>query len=218
MGKREQRQEQKRLLRARYIALRKAVADVERKSSRIAANAFSLLQRSGAELVLIYHRIGSEADAAPLADLLIDFGLGVAFPYCRPDGGLGVGRVLNPRENLVAGPRGIMEPADAMKGNVSPRQIGAVVCPGVAFDAALTRLGRGGGHYDRFLAKLPKNTLIIGAAFDCQISEAPLPRDTRDVPMGAVVTESRAFPTGCCPAIKPPDEEASESCPPPSSG
>jgi 5-formyltetrahydrofolate cyclo-ligase len=212
--------EQKRLLRARYTALRKAIgpADAERKSLRVAANILSLLRHGGAELILIYSRIGSEADAAPLAELIIDAGLGVAFPYCRGDGGLGIGRVLNPRENLVAGPRGTMEPADIMKDNVYPRQLGAVICPGTVFDESLTRLGRGGGHYDRFLAGLPEKILVIGAAFDCQISAEPLPREAHDVPMGAVITESRAFPAGCCPAVKPPDEEFSESCPPPSCG
>ena len=41
--------------------------------------------------------------------------------------------------------------------------------PGLAFDLAGNRLGRGGGHYDRFLATLPPHTLTMGVAFDAQI-------------------------------------------------
>lgn len=201
--------ELKQRLRDRYTAIRKAVAPeaAERKSQRIAVNILSLLRSRGAELIMIYNKIGSEVDAAPLAELIIHSGLGVVFPYCRGDKGLGIGRVLNPREDLVAGPHGTMEPMDRAKGNVSPKQLDAVVCPGTAFDTARTRLGRGGGYYDRFLKGLTGKTLIIGCAFDCQISEDPLPRESHDIPMDAVITESRAFPLGCCPAIQPTDED-----------
>jgi 5-formyltetrahydrofolate cyclo-ligase len=100
-----------------------------------------------------------------------------------------------------------MEPSDKLKANIRPDQLSAIVCPGVAFDEARTRLGRGGGHYDRFLQKLAGKTVIVGCAFDCQISKEPLPRESHDVPMDAVIAETLAFPVGCCPAIKPPEEE-----------
>jgi 5-formyltetrahydrofolate cyclo-ligase len=201
--------EQKQKLRERYTAIRKAVdpAKAERKSLLVAANILSLLQLRGSELILVYHKIGSETDVSPLMDQILQSGLGLALPYCRKDGGLGIGRVLNPRTDLVEGARGTMEPANRLKDNVSPDSLSAVVCPGVAFDEARTRLGRGGGYYDRFLKELAGKALIIGCAFDCQISKEPLPRESHDVPMDAVIAETLAFPTGCCPAIKPPEEE-----------
>lgn len=39
-----------------------------------------------------------------------------------------------------------------------------VFVPGTAFDASGTRHGRGGGWYDRFLSRIPKNWLRIGVA------------------------------------------------------
>lgn len=200
--------EQKRAFRDRYIGIRKALdpADAERKSSLVAANVFSLLKRRGCELVLVYRKIGSEIDAAPLMDMLLESGLGTALPYCREDRGMGIGRVLDPRGDLAAGPHGTMEPSDKFKDNIRPDQLSAVVCPGVAFDKARTRLGRGAGYYDRFLQELAGKALIIGCAFDCQISPEPLPRENHDVPMDAVIAETTAFPFGCCPAIKQPEE------------
>jgi 5-formyltetrahydrofolate cyclo-ligase len=202
--------ELKQTLRDRYTAVRKAVdpAAAERKSMRVAANILSLLHQRGSELILIYHKIGAEVDAAPLMDLILDSGLGAALPYCRKDGGLGIGRILNPRNDLAEGAYGIMEPADRLKDNIQPTQLSAIVCPGVAFDKERTRLGRGAGYYDRFLQKLTGKTLIIGCAFDCQISAEPLPREPHDIQMDAVIAETLAFPVGCCPAIKPPEEEA----------
>lgn len=201
--------ELKRTLRERYTAARKAVdpGDAERKSLRVAANILSLLRRRGCELVLAYHKIGAETDTAPLLDLILRSGIGAALPYCRDDGTLGIGRILNPRKDLAEGAYGIMEPADRFKDNIRPDQLSAVVCPGVAFDEARTRLGRGRGYYDRFLQELAGKTLVIGCAFDCQIAAEPLPREKHDVQMDAVVAETIAFPAGCCPNIKTPDAD-----------
>lgn len=200
----------KRKLREHYTAVRKAIdpVDAERKSLRVAVNILSLLQLRGSELILVYHKIGAEADTSPLMDLILNSGFGLALPYCREDGGLGIGRILNPRDDLTEGVYGTMEPADRLKDNISPDQLSAIVCPGVAFDEARTRLGRGRGYYDRFLQDLAGKAMIVGCAFDCQICKEPLPREGHDVPMDAVIAETLAFPAGCCPAIKPPEEEA----------
>jgi 5-formyltetrahydrofolate cyclo-ligase len=172
---------------------------------RVAANIFSLLLARGAGLVLVYSKTDSEVDAAPLTGLILDSGIGAALPYCREGGGLGIGRVFGSRTDLVKGAYGIMEPADRLKDNVAPGQLSAVVCPGIAFDANLTRLGRGAGYYDRFLKSLNGKAFLIGCAFDCQLSAEPLPREEHDVPMDAVIAETLAFPAGCCPALKPPE-------------
>jgi 5-formyltetrahydrofolate cyclo-ligase len=83
---------------------------------------------------------------------------------------------------------GIAEPADSTP--VAPSAIEAVLVPLVAFDNLGTRLGMGGGYYDRYLPRLNVQTPVIGVAYACQESEAPLPRDTWDVPLHAVVTEN----------------------------
>jgi 5-formyltetrahydrofolate cyclo-ligase len=202
--------ELKQTLRDRFTAVRKAVspAAAERKSLRVAANILSLLQQRGSELVLVYHKIGAEVDANPLMELILRSGIGLALPYCRKNGEMGIGRILNPHSDLAEGAYGIMEPSDKLKDNIRPDQLSAIVCPGIAFDTARTRLGRGAGYYDRFLQGLTGKTLIVGCAFDCQISQEPLPRENHDIPMDAVIAETLAFPVGCCPAIKPPEEEA----------
>ncbi len=63
-----------------------------------------------------------------------------------------------------------------------------VVVPGVAFDAAGWRLGRGHGYYDRFLRGLGGTAVAVGLAFSWQmVPEVPV--DAWDVPVDAVVTE-----------------------------
>jgi 5-formyltetrahydrofolate cyclo-ligase len=64
-----------------------------------------------------------------------------------------------------------------------------ILMPLLGFDAAGTRLGYGGGYYDRTLAALHKRPKLIGLAFAVQ--ELPLiPRESHDVPLDAVITES----------------------------
>ncbi len=78
-----------------------------------------------------------------------------------------------------------------------PRRVDLVVVPGVAFDVTGTRLGQGGGWYDRYLAATPTSRRI-GVCFEVQIAEW-LPRDAHDVPVEAIITEHRVI------TVAPPD-------------
>ncbi|MDR2577360.1 MAG: 5-formyltetrahydrofolate cyclo-ligase [Chitinispirillales bacterium] len=182
-------------LRKHFISARKNLSadDAAEFSARIAQKIFSLPRISNSGLIMVYHKTGSEVDIGLLASLIIGSGRGAAFPYCRADGGLGIGRVSSISDDLTSGAFGIMEPADGLKDNVFVNQLDAVVCPGAAFDEAGGRLGRGGGYYDRFLRQIKGKAFIIGCAFDCQICKTPLPREDHDVVMDAVVTENRIF-------------------------
>lgn len=66
------------------------------------------------------------------------------------------------------------------------------IVPGVGFDESGTRLGRGGGFYDRALAKLRAAgpVTVVGLAFEVQIV-GRLPSDQWDQPVDIVVSEKR---------------------------
>jgi 5-formyltetrahydrofolate cyclo-ligase len=69
---------------------------------------------------------------------------------------------------------------------------GVVVVPGLAFDESGGRLGRGGGHYDRFLreARGTGRLEAIAVAFELQIV-AEVPRLGHDERVDRIVTEAR---------------------------
>jgi 5-formyltetrahydrofolate cyclo-ligase len=79
---------------------------------------------------------------------------------------------------------------------LTDRDASEAVCivPGLAFAADGTRLGRGGGHYDRALAAPPiaGRGYRIGVAFAQQMVES-IPADLHDVRMNAVVTPSKIW-------------------------
>lgn len=77
---------------------------------------------------------------------------------------------------------GIMEPVgDCLE---DWRRIDLAIIPGIAFDLAKNRLGRGKGYYDRFL----RNTSAykIGVGFNVQLVNE-LPVEPHDIPMDDVI-------------------------------
>ncbi|MEO5808551.1 MAG: 5-formyltetrahydrofolate cyclo-ligase [Sphingomicrobium sp.] len=76
------------------------------------------------------------------------------------------------------GPHGIHQPPHQAK-EVEPD---LVLVPLLAVDGTGTRLGQGGGHYDRVLgALIAKGATVIGVGWPMQRIEFPLPRDSWDV-------------------------------------
>lgn len=63
-----------------------------------------------------------------------------------------------------------------------------VVLPGLAFDRAGNRLGRGGGFYDRAFGGQGSAPLLIGAGYAFQLVSR-VPHGSRDRRVDAIVTE-----------------------------
>ena len=68
-------------------------------------------------------------------------------------------------------------------------EIDLILVPGLAFTRAGARLGRGGGFYDRLLARLPPGTVRLGVCFAFQLVPA-LPLEPHDERLHGVVTDA----------------------------
>ena len=88
----------------------------------------------------------------------------------------------------VEGAYGIPEPVRLS--GFPPKQDGFdfILVPGLAFDRAGRRLGKGLGYYDRFLGRMSGSTLFIGFAYSEQIVDE-VPVDEWDARMHMIVTE-----------------------------
>ncbi len=91
------------------------------------------------------------------------------------------------RESLVTGPFGTREPG-AEAAEVFPEAGDTILVPGLAFDGRGGRLGRGGGFYDRFLARAA-GVRRVGVCFADQIIDE-VPMEPHDARVDALVTEA----------------------------
>jgi 5-formyltetrahydrofolate cyclo-ligase len=183
----------KRKLRGMLLAARRQVALSERRrvARAICERVTALEVFLEARDVVAYAIVGSEVDPQCIVDVAIARGCRMYYPRLGTD-------VMDFRQahpsHLVAGPGGLMEPP-ADREVLRPDRPAVVIVPGVGFDLAGRRLGRGGGHYDRALAKYP-SSVSVGVASEVQIVDC-LPEDPWDRRVDLVVTERRIIaPTG----------------------
>jgi 5-formyltetrahydrofolate cyclo-ligase len=102
-----------------------------------------------------------------------------AYPRASAAGQMDFHLVTDPASQLRTGGFGILEPDPARSPLLDPSDLSIILCPGEAFTPAGHRLGKGGGFYDRFLARTPSSTLLVGIAFATQITPS-LPVDPHD--------------------------------------
>ena len=91
-------------------------------------------------------------------------------------------------------PRAALDPfreAEKAIATVGDQQA-VILIPGRRFDAAGTRHGQGGGWYDRFLSRVPREWSRIGFCFERQFSSDPLPRESWDQAMDFVFVAKSA--------------------------
>jgi 5-formyltetrahydrofolate cyclo-ligase len=145
----------------------------------------------GARAVGLYVSIGTEVDTTPLRALARTRNCPVYLPCivdyrCR--------RMVFARDPGVLpaiNRLGIPEP-DALR-TIPARALSVVLLPILGFDGHGTRLGTGGGYYDRVFSyrrhrQSWHRPLLVGIAYRCQ--QLPLiERSSHDVPLDAVVTE-----------------------------
>jgi 5-formyltetrahydrofolate cyclo-ligase len=98
-----------------------------------------------------------------------------------------------PGDPLVPNRFAIPEPIVTRRTLRTARELDFLLVPLVAFDNAGSRLGMGGGYYDRTLAYLRlrdhwRRPRVVGLAHSFQRVES-LPRNAWDVPVDAVATE-----------------------------
>ena len=139
-----------------------------------------------AQTILAYYSLPDEVCTRQLIDELIADGKTVLLPKVLDAGRMELRRYTGPHD-LTEGAYGIMEPVGEPFTDYALIDIALI--PGMAFDAAGHRLGRGRGYYDRFLNSqwsMVNGQWLIGLCFDFQ--KVPvLPSDDHDIPVDIVI-------------------------------
>jgi 5-formyltetrahydrofolate cyclo-ligase len=175
-------------LRAQVLARRSALPEDQRTAAaRLIRDAVLVApQVQMAGTIAAYYSIGAEPGTHGLVYALWKRGSYVLLPVLRPDGDLDWASYEGP-DSLVAGPRGLREPGEPPRGVDAVARADAVLVPALAVDGAGRRLGRGGGSYDRALARVGPLVPLIALVYDGEIVEH-VPAEGHDIPVRAAVT------------------------------
>ncbi|MET8813793.1 5-formyltetrahydrofolate cyclo-ligase [Streptomyces sp. NPDC004549] len=195
----------KRALRREFLQVRSALPedDIRSSAAAFAGQALLLPELTGARTVAAYVSMGSEPGTRALLDTLRARGVRVLLPALLPDNDLDWAEYTGPGSLIPVrhgGRMELLEPAGPRLGPDAVTTTDAVLLPGLAVDARGMRLGRGGGSYDRVLARLERAgayPALVVLLYDTEVVPR-VPAEPHDRPVHAVVT-----PTGVRRFVRP---------------
>lgn len=157
------------------------------RSAVIRAMLADLPEWQEAGTVMLFAAMRYEVDLLPLLRTAVEKRL--IFPAME-DGRIVARQVV--AEDQLGVENNIREPRAEDCPEVSADEIDLVLIPGLGFGRDGTRLGRGKGHYDRFLAGLPAGTARCGVCFVCQLRD-DLPSEGHDIPVPVILSEEGIY-------------------------
>ena len=140
-----------------------------------------------ADTIFLFRAFRSELDLGAVAAQAERDGKTVLYPHCTDKEHM---LAVKPGAHWKTDGFGITVPVLEDAEVFPPEAIDLVLCPCSAFDDEGRRLGMGRGYYDRFLPQCRLAYRIL-VAFEAQRLEHVV-TDEHDLPMDAVITESRA--------------------------
>lgn len=159
--------------------------EVAEQSARIIAQVEQMASFRNAQTVLLYYPIHNEVDLRPL---LAKYEGQKTFLFPVTHRHSMEVRPYDGEEMMRKGRLGVPEPqTETFKGVID-----VILVPGVVFDKHCHRIGRGGGYYDKFLAK-QLHAVRIGVCYDFQLKKHDIPHLWKDRKMNRVVTPQQTI-------------------------
>lgn len=138
--------------------------------------------------VAAYLSIGTEPATHNLIDSLRSRGVRVLVPVLREDLDLDWAG-YDGLDRFAQGWRGLWTTSDPGLGVDAVTAAHLVIVPALAVDERGSRLGRGGGSYDRALARVAPGRPVIALLYDGELL-ADVPVQAHDRPVSAAITPS----------------------------
>lgn len=141
------------------------------------------LRRVPVERVTCYVPVGYEPGGPALPDRLAAElpSSKLAIPILLPDLDLDWALYTGPADVKVTS-RGLYEPTGPRLGRQAVASAQVLIVPALAVDTAGNRLGRGGGSYDRALARAHPSAVAVALLHTGELLEN-VPHDTHDIPV-----------------------------------
>jgi 5-formyltetrahydrofolate cyclo-ligase len=177
-------------LRAAVLAARRSAGAEQRAraSAHLTRRVLDLPVVGAASCVAAYVSFGTEPSTAELLAGLSSRSVRLLLPVLRPDLDLDWAIYDGPHR-LAQGPHGVRFPAGLPLGPDAIADAEVVIVPALAVDRRGNRLGRGGGSYDRALARVARGALVITPLYEGEL-RADVPVDDHDRPVHVAVLPS----------------------------
>jgi 5-formyltetrahydrofolate cyclo-ligase len=171
-------------LRNRVMTVRKQLPEAVRRSAAASVQATTLawLRREQPTRCAAYVPVGTEPGGPDLVDVLAGV-TRVLLPVLLPDGDLDWAEYDGTFRRT---PRGLLEPSGPRQGPGSVADIGVIIVPALAVSRTGMRLGRGGGSYDRALARAGR-AVKVALLHDGELRD-DIPAEPHDQRVDAVIT------------------------------
>ena len=182
---------QKTMLRDQLVTTRNrmSLAEISDAARDLAEVLLAAPEVRRAATVAAYVSIGKEPGTGTLLRSLTDAGKRVILPVLLPDGDLDWA-VYTADADLVSARLGLLEPGGPALGVDAVATADAVLVPALAVSSSGQRLGRGGGSYDRALARVPVGTFACALLYDGELG-VDVPVEPHDRPVTAAATPTR---------------------------
>lgn len=131
-----------------------------------------------------------EVDTLEIIKKAWDEGKKVAIPKCIPQGRKMEFYIFTSFEQTEVVYYGLQEPIVEQTEYVQSAQIDTIVVPGLAFSKEGSRLGFGGGYYDRYLSTFHGE--ILSLVYECQLEEN-IPMEEHDIVIPKIITEKNVY-------------------------
>jgi 5-formyltetrahydrofolate cyclo-ligase len=181
-------------IRTRVLQKRDTISRGERKEKgrRIMERILMLPEYENARVIFFYASFRSEVETIPVIEASLKQGKRVILPVViKHDRRLALFEISFLYE-LSPGYMGIPEPVTKGKQERELDDIDLIIIPGAAYDRKGSRIGYGGGYYDRLLAHMQRTIPIVAPAFKEQIVDE-IPFEPHDKKVTLLVTEDEVI-------------------------
>lgn len=179
----------KKQLRSYFLSLRNQLSPEQREKESLAIKNYLTTSKfwQEAQTISIYLAFGSELATKHLIKQAWQENKTIVIPKILTHTTMEMVRF---KENMTLAKNhyGIDELVSCTQDTIAPHLIDLMLLPTLACDYHGTRLGYGGGYYDRYLEKCA-NLIKIGLLYhDFYLPSTLLPKDDTDIPLDYVIT------------------------------
>ena len=183
-------------LRSRLLAARrpKTPESLASAATAVLHTLEALVRQESPTVIATYVPIGSEPGGPDLPEVLreaLPSTSSLLLPVLLPDGDLDWSPYAGPT-SLRPGSRGLLEPTTPHLGPAAISRADFVVVPALAVDRRGVRMGRGGGSYDRALARVAETAWTVALLHDGELLDE-VPSEPHDRRVRAAITPSEGL-------------------------